>query len=106
MTSCVETFSFSSPAAFVPSSEKSKTAPKEKREDAPRNVPEGHEPRQPEPGPRPNTNPNLDSFEAVMQAMDAELAKKRTAQSKPPPTTEDLAQKAKEKCGNRENKNK
>ncbi|KAI4520500.1 SGT1-domain-containing protein [Schizophyllum commune Loenen D] len=84
--------------AFVPSSEKSKTAPKEKREDAPRNVPEGHEPRQPEPGPRPNTNPNLDSFEAVMQAMDAELAKKRIAQgAKPPPTTEDLAQKAKEK---------
>ncbi|TRM60141.1 SGT1 protein-domain-containing protein [Schizophyllum amplum] len=82
--------------AFVPSSEKSKGAPpKEHREEASRNVPEGHEPRQPEPGPRPNTNPNLDSFEAVMQAMDAELAKTRTAQgAKPPPSTEALAQKA------------
>ncbi|KAL1738670.1 SGT1 protein-domain-containing protein, partial [Schizophyllum fasciatum] len=85
--------------AFVPSTEKSKSAPtKEKSDEAPRNVPEGHEPRQPEPGPRPNTNPNLDSFEAVMQAMDAELAKTRTAQgAKPPPTTEDLAEKAEAK---------
>ncbi|KAK0198551.1 SGT1 protein-domain-containing protein [Armillaria mellea] len=31
--------------------------------------------RSPEPGPRPNINPNLDSFEAVMKAMDAELAR-------------------------------
>jgi hypothetical protein len=33
--------------------------------------------RQPLPGPRPNINPNLDSFEAVMQAMDAELNQSR-----------------------------
>lgn len=33
--------------------------------------------RQPVPGPRPNVNPNLDSFEAVMQAMDAELSQSR-----------------------------
>jgi hypothetical protein len=31
--------------------------------------------RPPAPGPRPNVNPNLDSFEAVMQAMDAELTR-------------------------------
>ncbi|KAK0465270.1 SGT1 protein-domain-containing protein [Desarmillaria tabescens] len=35
--------------------------------------------RNPEPGARPNVNPNLDSFEAVMKAMDAELARTRTA---------------------------
>ncbi|KAG1755004.1 SGT1 protein-domain-containing protein [Suillus paluster] len=33
--------------------------------------------RRPAPGPRPNVNPNLDSFEAVMQAMDAELNRSR-----------------------------
>ncbi|OJA18839.1 hypothetical protein AZE42_00817 [Rhizopogon vesiculosus] len=33
--------------------------------------------RQPAPGPRPSVNPNLDSFEAVMQAMDAELNRTR-----------------------------
>jgi type IV secretory pathway VirB10-like protein len=32
-----------------------------------------HIPRVPEPGPRPNVNPELDSFEAVMKALDAEL---------------------------------
>ncbi|KAF7320025.1 SGT1-domain-containing protein [Mycena kentingensis (nom. inval.)] len=40
--------------------------------------------RLPEPGPRPNVNPNLDSFEAVMRAMDEELSRSRTkAKSKP-----------------------
>ncbi|CAL1696402.1 unnamed protein product [Somion occarium] len=34
--------------------------------------------RQPAPGPRPNANPDLDSFEAVMQAMDAELARAKS----------------------------
>ncbi|KAF8213416.1 SGT1 protein-domain-containing protein [Mycena galopus ATCC 62051] len=34
--------------------------------------------RPPEPGPRPNVNPNLDSFEAVMLAMDEELARSRS----------------------------
>jgi hypothetical protein len=38
--------------------------------------------RPPVPGPRPNINPDLDSFEAVMQAMDAELA--RTHKPKQP----------------------
>lgn len=33
--------------------------------------------RPPQSGPRPNTNPALDSFEAVMEAMEAELAKSR-----------------------------
>ncbi|KAG0703146.1 SGT1 protein-domain-containing protein [Suillus ampliporus] len=33
--------------------------------------------RQPATGPRPNVNPNLDSFEAVMQAMDVELNRSR-----------------------------
>ncbi|KAG7450218.1 uncharacterized protein BT62DRAFT_1072326 [Guyanagaster necrorhizus] len=33
--------------------------------------------RTPELGARPNVNPNLDSFEAVMKAMDAELARSR-----------------------------
>lgn len=38
------------------------------------------EPRAPAPGPRPGVNPNLDSFEAVMQAMDTELARNRQSQ--------------------------
>lgn len=33
--------------------------------------------RAPQSGPRPNANPALDSFEAVMEAMEAELAKSR-----------------------------
>lgn len=42
-------------------------------------------PRPAVPGTRPNPNPNLDSFEAVMQAMDAELLRLRqsTAESEP-----------------------
>ncbi|KAJ7919076.1 SGT1 protein-domain-containing protein [Mycena leptocephala] len=39
--------------------------------------------RAPEPGPRPNVNPNLDSFEAVMLAMDEELARSRSNKAKP-----------------------
>ncbi|THH09887.1 hypothetical protein EW145_g1723 [Phellinidium pouzarii] len=35
--------------------------------------------RTPQAGPRPNVNPNLDSFEAVMEAMEAELATARLA---------------------------
>ncbi|KAH7927363.1 SGT1-domain-containing protein [Leucogyrophana mollusca] len=38
--------------------------------------------RSPAAGPRPNANPNLDSFEAVMQAMDAELSRSRKAPAK------------------------
>ena len=33
--------------------------------------------RVPKTGPRPNVNPNLDSFETVMEAMEAELSKAR-----------------------------
>lgn len=32
-------------------------------------------PRVPQPGPRPNLNPELDSFETVMNAMDVELSR-------------------------------
>ncbi|KAF8078293.1 SGT1 protein-domain-containing protein [Lyophyllum atratum] len=39
--------------------------------------------RAPAPGPRPDVNPNLDSFEAVMRAMDEELARTRPASKKP-----------------------
>ncbi|KAF9474292.1 SGT1-domain-containing protein [Pholiota conissans] len=35
-----------------------------------------HTPRVPEPGPRPNVNPDLDSFEAVMRALDEALTRK------------------------------
>lgn len=44
--------------------------------------------RAPQSGPRPNVNPNLDSFEAVMEAMETELGKARLAK-KPfvPPKT-------------------
>lgn len=49
--------------------------------------PSANEPihRAPETGPRPNVNPNLDSFEAVMKAMDAELARNRSSKSQPVP---------------------
>ncbi|KAF8922270.1 SGT1 protein-domain-containing protein [Mucidula mucida] len=43
--------------------------------------PDAYEPahRPPEAGPRPNVNPNLDSFEAVMKAMDVELARSQNS---------------------------
>ncbi|KAJ7770808.1 SGT1 protein-domain-containing protein [Mycena maculata] len=43
--------------------------------------------RPPEAGPRPNVNPNLDSFEAVMLAMDEELARSRSGKSKTKPAS-------------------
>lgn len=39
--------------------------------------------RAPAAGPRPNVNPNLDSFEAVMQAMDVELARSKPEKRAP-----------------------
>nr|GAT49701.1 predicted protein [Mycena chlorophos] len=42
--------------------------------------------RSPEPGPRPNVNPNLDSFEAVMRAMDQELSRSRHSKTSKGPT--------------------
>ncbi|KAG6381423.1 SGT1 protein-domain-containing protein [Boletus reticuloceps] len=76
--------------AFVPRSvttaKKATVAPKTTAE----------QPRQPVPDARSDTNPKLDSFEAVMQAMDAELlslqqsAARPEPQSQPPlPTKED-----------------
>lgn len=38
--------------------------------------------RVPDAGPRPNVNPNLDSFEAVMKAMDVELAHSKASRPK------------------------
>ncbi|KXN83606.1 hypothetical protein AN958_01171 [Leucoagaricus sp. SymC.cos] len=43
------------------------------------------ETRVPQPGPRPNVNPELDSFEAVMNAMDAELSRLRSSGRKTKP---------------------
>ncbi|QRV86178.1 SGT1-ecdysoneless-like protein [Ceratobasidium sp. AG-Ba] len=40
--------------------------------------PTQHKPRTPTSGPRPNGNPKLDSFEAVMEAMEAELQASRS----------------------------
>ncbi|KAF8168261.1 SGT1 protein-domain-containing protein [Crassisporium funariophilum] len=42
-----------------------------------------HIPRIPEPGPRPNVNPELDSFEAVMKALDEELSRSQKTNKKP-----------------------
>ncbi|RDB28943.1 Protein ecdysoneless [Hypsizygus marmoreus] len=47
------------------------------------NQPQG---RTPAPGPRPNINPALDSFEAVMEAMDVELARLRPSLKKTGPS--------------------
>ncbi|PPQ69622.1 hypothetical protein CVT25_013705 [Psilocybe cyanescens] len=41
-----------------------------------------HTPRVPEPGPRPNVNPELDSFEAVMKALDEALSQSRKPSGK------------------------
>ncbi|TCD70672.1 hypothetical protein EIP91_002396 [Steccherinum ochraceum] len=61
--------------AYVPATTENKrpinNAPKESR------PPTQSAPREPAPGPRPNVNPNLDSFEAVMEAMDAELGRRK-----------------------------
>lgn len=58
--------------------------------------------RVPVPGPRPNVNPNLDSFEAVMKAMDEELSRIRPivqkSKSKPTPTPSKTTGKGKGKA--------
>ena len=46
-----------------------------------------HIPRVPEPGPRPNVNPELDSFEAVMQALDAELLQQKSMKPSAKPSS-------------------
>lgn len=75
--------------AFVPASAANMPSPAPKAAKpatAPSKPTQG---RPPEPGPRPNVNPNLDSFEAVMQAMDAELAHNRKPKANADPTKPD-----------------
>ncbi|KAH8120600.1 SGT1-domain-containing protein [Phellopilus nigrolimitatus] len=52
--------------------------------------------RAPQAGPRPNVNPNLDSFDAVMEAMESELAKAREAKRPFAPAKPSTAQPASE----------
>ncbi|KAG9094035.1 hypothetical protein FS749_013255 [Ceratobasidium sp. UAMH 11750] len=65
--------------------------------------PKQHTPRTPSSGPRPNANPNLDSFEAVMEAMEAELQASRSkSKAKPnaqPSALKSSTSKGKEKEG-------
>lgn len=55
-----------------------------------------HIPRVPEPGPRPNVNPELDSFEAVMKALDAELLQHKSMKPSAKPSSLKGKGKAKE----------
>ncbi|KAG8747982.1 hypothetical protein FRC10_009734 [Ceratobasidium sp. 414] len=63
--------------------------------------PKQHAPRSPASGPRPNGNPNLDSFEAVMEAMEAELRasrlKPKAKSNAQPPALKSSTSKGKEK---------
>ncbi|KAJ3576125.1 hypothetical protein NP233_g625 [Leucocoprinus birnbaumii] len=81
--------------AFVPKSAKKATvtsgAPTTKEQSLPKKTAPAEdsglsgakkESRVPQPGPRPNVNPELDSFEAVMNAMDAELSRLKTSTKK------------------------
>ncbi|KAF8807259.1 SGT1-domain-containing protein [Phlegmacium glaucopus] len=83
--------------AFLPPSatNESPTARKtaEKVEKAKANT---HIPRVPEPGPRPNVNPELDSFEAVMKALDAELLRSKSMKPSAQPSSRKGKGKAKE----------
>ena len=67
------------PIAYVPKTKTSKTTDEAKIVPAPTSTVEAPPARlrSPQSGPRPNANPALDSFEAVMEAMEAELAKSR-----------------------------
>ncbi|KAJ6627283.1 SGT1-domain-containing protein [Mycena sp. CBHHK59/15] len=89
--------------AFVPPGfpvpNKSSSPPKSAQpaqESVPPAEPSAHG-RSPAPGPRPNVNPNLDSFEAVMLAMDEELARSRSGKSKTKITPAPSSQKDKGK---------
>ncbi|THH18092.1 hypothetical protein EW146_g2832 [Bondarzewia mesenterica] len=89
--------------AFVPSHVLTESRSPKKTTRAPVDQTSTSEPqlRQPQPGPRPNANPKLDSFEAVMQAMDAELSRSRsqkTQTAKPESTMEAGADKGKGKA--------
>lgn len=63
--------------AFVPTSVTAENTTSTSANNKSDSFPSQAQGRQPVPGPRPNVNPNLDSFEAVMQAMDAELNQSR-----------------------------
>jgi len=72
--------------AFLPTSA-SKPIPAAKKSPEKATKPEAkqHAPRVPEPGPRPNVNPELDSFETVMKALDeALLQTKKPSQNRTP----------------------
>lgn len=76
--------------AFLPSSA-SKPLPAGQKSPEAATKPEArkHVPRVPEPGPRPNVNPELDSFETVMKALDeALLHSKKQAQKRTPKATQ------------------
>ncbi|KJA26048.1 hypothetical protein HYPSUDRAFT_36895 [Hypholoma sublateritium FD-334 SS-4] len=72
---------FLPPSATTPSPFAKQFSDKEEKP-----APRTHTPRIPEPGPRPNVNPDLDSFEAVMKALDETLLKssKKTGFNKNP----------------------
>lgn len=64
--------------AFLPTSAFKTPAPSTKPSSKPDPVEKKkHTPRVPEPGPRPNVNPELDSFEAVMKALDEALSQSK-----------------------------
>ncbi|KAG6910578.1 hypothetical protein DXG01_009529 [Tephrocybe rancida] len=79
--------------AFLPASARKNLPPKKPTAPPTASTPPTAEKqgRTPAPGSRPNVNPNLDSFEAVMQAMDVELSRLRPSSKKaakastPPP---------------------
>ncbi|KAF7978922.1 hypothetical protein HWV62_44458 [Athelia sp. TMB] len=72
--------------AFVPSSATNMPDPSTKPAKPANTLSQPAQGRSPEQGPRPNVNPNLDSFESVMQAMDAELARNRKPKSNAAPS--------------------
>ncbi|KAK7694353.1 hypothetical protein QCA50_001539 [Cerrena zonata] len=86
--------------AFVPSSvgAQNKNASNKQSETPSEHIPGSSQKlRDPVPGPRPYANPNLDSFEAVMQAMDAELARSKAERHASTPKSADKGKgKAKE----------
>ncbi|KAI0029146.1 SGT1 protein-domain-containing protein [Vararia minispora EC-137] len=76
--------------AFVPSHVTTESQPKKQSSGTMQTISQSDEPkfRRPVPGPRPNANPDLDSFEAVMQAMEEELARARAEKRPFQPKTE------------------
>ncbi|KAH9487088.1 Protein ecdysoneless-like protein [Psilocybe cubensis] len=80
---------------FLPSSAMKTPAPTRKPPMTSEASEKKHTPRVPESGPRPNVNPELDSFEAIMNALDEALAQSR----KP-------SKKSEEKVGNDKGKGK